>query len=44
VQDRDVVVTIDKRAHNPYLVASQLADEPIPMSWFGNKHLVIRFS
>jgi hypothetical protein len=40
----DVVVRLDKRAHNPYLVASRLADEPTPMPWFGGKHLVIRFS
>jgi hypothetical protein len=44
VLDREVVVAMDKRAHNPYLVASQLADEPTPMPWFGNKSLVIRFS
>ena len=30
--------------HNPYLVASQLADEPTPMPWFGGKRLAIRFS
>ena len=40
----DVVVTLDKRAHNPYLVASKVADQPIPMPWFGGKHLAIRFS
>lgn len=39
-----VVVTIDKRAHNPYLVASGLTDKPAPMPWFGNKKLVIRFA
>jgi hypothetical protein len=39
-----VLVTIDKRAHNPYLVASGLADKPVPMPWFGNKQLVIRFA
>jgi hypothetical protein len=44
VLDREVVVALDKRAHNPYLVASQLADEPTPMPWFGNKRLLIRFS
>jgi hypothetical protein len=44
VLEREVVVTVDKRAHNPYLVASQLADEPTPMPWFGNKRLAIRFS
>lgn len=44
VQGREVVVTLDKRAHNPYLVASRLADEPTPMPWFGDKRLAIRFS
>ncbi len=39
-----VVVTIDKRAHNPYLVASGLAVQPTPMSWFGNKKLTIQFA
>ena len=39
-----VVVTIDKRAHNPYLVASGLHQTPTPMPWFGNKKLTIRFA
>lgn len=39
-----VVVTMDKRAHNPYLVASGLADRPTPMPWLGNKQLVIQFA
>ena len=39
-----VVVTIDKRAHNPYLVASGLADQPARLPWFGNKLLHIRFA
>jgi hypothetical protein len=44
VTEDDVIVTIDKRAHNPYLVASGLADTTTPMPWYGNKHLVIRFA
>jgi hypothetical protein len=44
ILEREVVVTVDKRAHNPYLVASHLADEPTPMPWFGDKRLAIRFS
>ena len=43
IGETGVVVTLDKRAHNPYLVASGLADEPTPMPWFGNKPLMIRF-
>jgi len=44
VEAERVVVTFDKRAHNPYLVASGLADKPAPMPWFGNKQLHIRFA
>jgi len=44
IDDTDVIVTLDKRAHNPYLVASGLADQPTPMPWFGGKQLHIRFA
>jgi hypothetical protein len=44
VETGRVVVTIDKRAHNPYLVASGLADQPVAMPWFGHKLLHIRFA
>lgn len=44
VLDDEVVVTFAKRAHNPYLVASGLADHPTPMPWFGNKRLHVRYS
>jgi len=44
VETRRVVVILDKRAHNPYLVASGLADKPTAMPWFGNKQLLIRFA
>ena len=43
IGDEEVIVTLDKRAHNPYLVASGLADHPTPMPWFGNKVMRIRF-
>src|SRR3984893_2605273 len=39
-----VVVTLDQRAHNPYLVASGLADQPTTMPWFGDKKLIIQFA
>jgi hypothetical protein len=39
-----VVVTLDKRAHNPYLVASGLTEQPTPMPWFGNKKLILQFA
>ena len=44
VQAENVVVTLDKRAHNSFLVASDLAGEPAPVPWFGNKQLWIRFA
>jgi hypothetical protein len=44
VNDDEVIVTLDKRAHNPYLVASGLADTPTSMPWCGNKQLIVRFS
>jgi hypothetical protein len=44
VTDAAVVVKLDKRAHNPYLVASGLAEKPTAMPWFGDKKLVIEFS
>jgi hypothetical protein len=44
VKPTSVMVTLDKRAHNPYLVASGLANEPTSMPWFGGKKLVIQFA
>jgi hypothetical protein len=44
IADTEVIVTVDKRAHNPYLVASGLADHPTPMPWLGNKLLKITFA
>jgi len=44
IQEQAVIVKLDKRAHNPFLVSSGLADKPTPMPWFGDKRLVIRFA
>jgi hypothetical protein len=44
VEEQRVLVTLHKRSHNPYLVASRLADQPTTMPWFGNKRLIIRFA
>jgi hypothetical protein len=44
VRPDEVLVTFDKRAHNPYLVASGLANEPTPMPWFGDKRLRLQYS
>ena len=42
VEDRQVVVTLDHRAHNPILAETGLLDRPTPMPWFGDKRLVFR--
>jgi hypothetical protein len=44
ITEDEVIVTLDKRAHNPYLVSSGLADAPTPMPWYGNKRLLLRFA
>jgi hypothetical protein len=44
IADAHVTVTLDKRAHNPYLVASRLTDQPTPMPWFGGKPLRLGFA
>jgi len=44
VSKNEVIVKLDKRAHNPYLVALGLAEAPTPMPWFGDKRLVIEFA
>jgi hypothetical protein len=44
IEDRRVVVTLDKRAHNPYLFDSGLTDQPTTMPWLGRKALVIQFA
>lgn len=44
IEDSQVIVTLDKRAHNPYLVDSGLADQPTPMPWLDGKELVIQFA
>lgn len=44
IGEREVRVTLDKRAHNPYRVASRLTDEPTPRPWFGGKQLLLRLA
>lgn len=39
-----ITVTLDKRAHNPFLVDSKLADNPTTMPWLGRRKLVIQFA
>jgi hypothetical protein len=40
----EITVTLDKRAHNPYLVDSGLAERATRMPWLGNRRLRIRFA
>jgi len=44
IQPGRVIVTLDKRAHNPYLVDSGLAETSVRMPWLANKKLVINFA
>jgi Transposase DDE domain len=43
IEPNRVVVTLDKRAHNPFLIQSGLADTPTPMPWFDNRSLHLEF-
>jgi hypothetical protein len=42
IGEHDVVVTLDKRAHNPILAETGLLDRSTPMPWFFGKNLVLR--
>ena len=44
IEDTRIVVTLDKRAHNPFLVDSGLANHPTPMPWLEGKELVLAFA
>lgn len=44
IEPKRVVVTLDKHAHNPFLVKSRLADTPTSMPWFGDKPLLLQFT
>jgi len=44
VENKEVTVKLDKRAHNPYLVASGLTKESTSMPWLDGKKLVITFA
>ncbi|MBU0719602.1 MAG: hypothetical protein KJ749_15265 [Planctomycetes bacterium] len=41
---QEIVVCLDKRAHNPYLVDSGLTDKPTKMPWLGNRKLILNFA
>ncbi|MBW1688506.1 MAG: hypothetical protein JRS35_26015 [Deltaproteobacteria bacterium] len=44
IQKKSITVTLDKRAHNPFLVDSGLADVLVPIRWLGGRTLEIRFA
>lgn len=41
VGDREVVVTLDKRAHNPILAETGFIGRPTRMPWFFGKNLIL---
>ena len=44
VDSQRIVVRLDKRAHDPYLVASGVLDEPTRVPWLDNRHLLIQIA
>ena len=44
IQKRSITVTLDKRAHNPFLVDSGLADLSVPIRSLGGRTLQIQFA
>lgn len=42
VGPREVVVTLDRRAHNPILADTGLINRPTPMPWFFGKRLILQ--
>jgi hypothetical protein len=44
ITSQSILVTLDKRSHNPYLVASDLAAQPTVIPWLANRKLSIAFA
>jgi hypothetical protein len=44
IRDTQIVVTLDKCAHNPFLVDSGLANQPTPMPWLDGRELMVQFA
>jgi len=42
ITEHQVIVTLDRRAHNPILAETGLIDRPTPMPWFFGKELILR--
>ena len=43
IGDTDIVVSFQKRAHNPLLLAAGLQNTNVPIPWLGNKRLRLTF-
>lgn len=44
IDEQLISVRLDKRAHDPYLVASGILDQPTRVSWLANRELVIQIA
>jgi hypothetical protein len=44
LDEQRIVVRLDKRAHDPYLVASGVLDKPTRVPWLGNHQLLIQIA
>jgi len=44
IEPQRIVVSLDKRAHDPFLVASGILDKPTTVPWLNNKPLLIRIA
>lgn len=44
IDEQRISVRLDKRAHDPYLVASGILDKPSGVSWLANRELVIQIA
>ena len=43
IDERDITVRFQKRAHNPLLIAAGFADTDVPVPWLGGKRLNLMF-
>ena len=44
IEPQRITVRLDKRAHDPYLVASGVLDKPTPVPWLDNRQLFIHIA
>jgi hypothetical protein len=44
IDQHSITVRLDKRAHDPYLVASGLLDKPVTVPWLADRHLIIQIA